>query len=374
MRLKPNHPVIINNYATPYREDLFNAIQGTGTATVVYVTQPEAKRREIGWRAAQSQQHQIFQLNEPVLVQQGSGRRLIVPLETIVLMARLRPKTIVCTLSRDMVLVQIVALGLAKILRAKIAFWVGDVGAIHSAGGVAGLIDRLRLFCARRADGFVFYSTKSRNWLHDQLPEAACRPAWVGGQVRHPISVLTPHSRRRGRPVFRLLFVGGEIPRKGMAELLDDLSSRPTVLGKPVELLCVGGAKRGRTRHAGIRLVSLGKLDFHAMQQAYELADAVIIASLEEPWGFVFNEAILAGKACVVSTHAGSATVADKYGLAYEVGKPDSLNHALLRASVLTRAEMNAIADELSVARAAKSFELFMAALDEPFAQLIQDY
>ena len=110
------------------------------------------------------------------------------------------------------------------------------------------------------------------------------------------------------------------------------------------------------------------------MQQAYELADAVIIASLEEPWGFVFNEAILAGKACVVSTHAGSATVADKYGLAYEVGKPDSLNHALLRASVLTRAEMNAIADELSVARAAKSFELFMAALDEPFAQLIQDY
>lgn len=369
-----SRPVIINNYATPYRENLFDAIQAEASAAVIYAAQPEAKRRKIGWHAPRKKKRDIFQLSDPAIVQRGSQRRLIVPFATIFRLVQLGPSTIVCTLSRDMVLVQVVALIFAKISRAKIVFWIGDIGEKTPHQGLTGIIDRLRLLCARRADGFIFYSSRSREWLLAQVPNAFERTCWIGGQVRQPIGSPPTRVRRRLHPVFRLLFVGDEAPRKGLAELIDDLSRQPLISGRQIELLCVGGAMPDRTRISGIRIISLGRLDATGMQRAYERVDAAIIASLKEPWGFVFNEAILTHTPCVVSRHAGSATVAAKFGLAYDVGKPKTLNQALERATTMTRDEFDAIANELSVVKAAGSFHRFIGALREPSAQVFQDY
>ena len=121
-------------------------------------------------------------------------------------------------------------------------------------------------------------------------------------------------------------------------------------------------------------MISMGKLDAQGMRRAYERADAAIIASLDEPWGFVFNEAILATTPCVVSRHAGASTVAQKFGLAYEVGRPDTLKETLGRALALTPTEFDAIADDLAVAKAARSFHRFTKALAEPGAQIFEDY
>jgi glycosyltransferase involved in cell wall biosynthesis len=222
----------------------------------------------------------------------------------------------------------------------------------------------------------IYYSTKSRDWFADHSLDTQPVTAWIGGQVRHPIGreSNTLELRPRTHVLTRLLTVGGDDPRKGVDQLILDLSDMPGSSKSQYEVLVAGTSIRRRERRNGLRVISLGRIDAASMQAAYRRADIALIASNREPWGFVFNEAILAGRPCVVSDHAGAATLAGRYGLAYTPGDSASLYRALERARKITPIELSQIASEISVAKSATSFRAFLRDLNMSETHTIQDY
>lgn len=381
--------VLINNYYTPYRDDLFTAIQKSANLAadevdVVYVSRPEAKRCSIGWgESGTPHRPGIYQEDDPAVVLRGSGKRMSLPFSTALRLGRLSPDTLVCTLSRDMLLAQILCLVLARIKRVKLVYWIGDVEGGEAGGRVITLIDRLRLACARRADGTIYYSEKSRQWFSAFCPGEEPATVWIGGQVRHPLAGAVkalPQGRDKVRVssahhmVLRLLFVGGDDPRKGLDQLLSDLDTIAMAQTRTIELLVVGNEVQTRQRHGAIRVLSLGRLRQAGMRTAYQRSDVAIIASTREPWGFVFNEAVLAGCPCIVSERAGSSTVAARHGLAYRPGEPDTLARALVQAQAITPKMLADIASDLSVEKAAETFHHFLRALQAGERRVFRDY
>ncbi len=368
-------PVVVNNYLTPYRDDLFSEIQTLDPVQVIYASLPEAKRREIGWTSGKSA-HGVVQANDPAIRLGKSGRRMTIPLRSILTLARTRTDVVICTLSRDMVLVQFACLLMARLKGARLAYWVGDVNGPDSGGLVARIVDRLRLFCAARADGMIYYSSHSQDWLQTRLSSRLPRVSWIGGQVRHPISgpEAPPAPPRSAHPVLRVLVIGGNDPRKGIAQLIEDLSEIHAFTERRIELRIAGGTEVQRSTQRGVRVINLGKLAAPQMHSAYERSDVVVISSFREPWGFVLNEALLTGRACVVSEHAGSATVAERYHLAYRPGAPDTLQAAMIHALALPPEGVREIAETLSVHRAAASFHAFCAKLRANASDNLKDY
>jgi len=370
--------IVINNYFTPYREALFAEIarqSGSTGVTFLHVSRPEAKRRAIGWQPAAA--GSVIEANDPALVLPKSGNRMSLPIRTFRHLVTHRYDVIVCTLSRDLTLVQVLCLGIARLRRVRLIFWIGDVEEPGPTGRLRRLIDRVRLFAARRCRGMIFYSRMSLDWARAQGIAVDKVSYWIGGQVRLPIAGDLPEpgrGRPDGHPVLRLLLVGGGDPRKGAAQLLDDLAAIADRAPRRIEVLIVGETERYRRRHGPVRVIGAGRLQAVEMKRAYARADVAVIASAREPWGFVFNEAVLEGRPCVVSEHAGASTLARRYGLAYIPGDANSLHGALIEAQQLSGSDLAGIADILSVPRAAGRFVALVRAVATDRRSVSEDY
>lgn len=373
--------VIVNNYVTPYREDLFAEIHNLRDLLEVdflYVSKPESKRLSIGWTAdSNAGLDSVILANDPTLVLPRTGNRMSLPFRSLGALSSRKYDVIVCTLSRDMLLVQLLCLVIARLRRARLVYWVGDVEGEAAPSIVKRLIDRMRLSMARQANGFIFYSRKSQEWADARNIQTKRVSTWIGGQVRQAIKAeISKPARPRtpAHPVLRLLLVGGDDARKGLGQLLLDLSAIADRVDKQIEILLVGGDKQYRTRQNRVRIISIGRLQASGMKHAYASADMAVIASSQEPWGFVFNEAILEGRPCVVSEYAGSSTLASLFGLSYTPGAPSSLEAALHQALSISAEDKEKLSMHLSVPRAAKNFVDFAQSLTTAGSQNCVDY
>jgi glycosyltransferase involved in cell wall biosynthesis len=113
-----------------------------------------------------------------------------------------------------------------------------------------------------------------------------------------------PPPREHGVP--RILFVGGLTLRKGIPYLLDafrriDAAATLRLVGAPHPALIAacGGLPRG-AEIAGVRAGA-------ALAAEYAAADIFVLPSVEDGFGLVVLEAMLAGLPVVVSDHAGAA-------------------------------------------------------------------
>lgn len=379
--------LIINNYYTPYRDDLYAAIQrlneGEGDVSrVLYVSAPEAKRKMSGWLLGwQDAKANAIAVDDPAVIMGRSGRRVSLPIRTVRQLKKLDRKSIICGFSRDMVLVQILCLWFARARGAKLVYWIGDVKGAPPAGVSARIIDAIRLFCARRADGAIFYSEKSRDWFADKNSGREPRAVWIGGQVRNRIEETATRTEKsefvelgREQGVLKLLFVGTNEPRKGLGQLVRDLKCIELFLDRPIRLLVAGMQRPNTHEWDKLSILWLGHLKSSDLYSVYQSSDIPIIASLQEPWGFVFNEAVLAGRPCIVAESAGASVVAKAYGLAYVPGAPKSLLLAIRNAQSIEREKMLKIEESLSVERAAKSFSDFLKLVESGGSGVVKDY
>lgn len=145
------------------------------------------------------------------------------------------------------------------------------------------------------------------------LPQAI--PNWLDADRFAPGPVR--QGTRDARP-FRLLFVGNASRRKG-ADMVVALARR---LGPDFEVLCTAGL-RGAAGLAAANLRTLGRLDEAALIQAYREADAVLITSRYEGFGYSALEAMACARPVVGFRCGAIAEVVDEGRTALLAGIDD---------------------------------------------------
>ena len=175
-------------------------------------------------------------------------------------------------------------------------------------------VDAYKRWVITRFDAYLTYGSAAR----DQLVHYGARPdrIIVGCNTvdvhwfKSRAAALRRTERREGP--LRLLYVGRLVPFKNVAALVAAVAHLQE-RGLGVTLTIVGdGALRERLRQqisrGGVRDVTFcGFLTGDRLVEAYVGADALVLPSLNEPWGLVVNEAAACGIPSVVSNRAGAA-------------------------------------------------------------------
>jgi glycosyltransferase involved in cell wall biosynthesis len=158
------------------------------------------------------------------------------------------------------------------------------------------------------------------------IDDYGCRPERViavGGG-----SGAVPEARARWASRVAL-FVGNDFERKGGHVLL---AAWPKVRERlPGAELWVVGPRRKRGSVAGVRW--MGRVDATTLASLREQSAVFVLPSLFEPWGFVFNEAMSAGLACIGTTACAMPEIIrnEETGLLVEPGAEDELGAAVCR-------------------------------------------
>ena len=190
--------------------------------------------------------------------------------------------------------------------------WVWWGGTIHTENKKSGLVRRcLRRLFSRWVGRWISYGQSSTEYLlslgvskHRILELQNAADERYFAIPAQPTFVLEPH------PV--LLYVGQFIARKGVHLFLRAAASLQKQ-GLEFSLLLVGS---GRDKPATEKLVQeLGLKNVHfqpsqtpaEMPGIYRSADVLVFPTLEDPWGLVANEAIIAGLPVLCSKYAGCA-------------------------------------------------------------------
>jgi glycosyltransferase involved in cell wall biosynthesis len=125
------------------------------------------------------------------------------------------------------------------------------------------------------------------------------------------------------------LFVGNDFQRKGGHVLL---AVWPKVRQRvPGAELWIVGPRRKHGSVEGVRW--MGRVDPAALASLREQSAVFVLPSLFEPWGFVFNEAMSAGLACIGTTACAMPEIIrnEETGLLVEPGAEDELADAVCR-------------------------------------------
>jgi glycosyltransferase involved in cell wall biosynthesis len=220
---------------------------------------------------------------------------------------RFAPDVIV---SNEMGVRTLIALLYGSISRKPVWVWWG--GTLHTEAKKSGRIRRLlRFIFARWAKNWISYGRSSTEYLGSLgIPRQRILELQNTADERYFQSPASPQFEIQPRPV--LLYVGQFIARKAVEHLLRAAAIIQRE-GRKFSLLLVGS---GREKPATERLAQqLGLRNVHfyppqapqEMPGVYRSADVLVFPTLEDPWGLVASEAMLAGLPVLCSRHAGCA-------------------------------------------------------------------
>ena len=190
--------------------------------------------------------------------------------------------------------------------------WVWWGGTIHTESKKAGRVKRLlRSLLSGWAQNWISYGQSSTEYLLG-LGIARTRILEIQNTAdeRHFEKTVSPQFELRPRPV--LLYVGQFIGRKGVDLFLRAAASLHRE-GLEFSILLVGnGRDKAAAEHSAAEL-GLTSVQFHpsqppeSMPGVYRSADVLVFPTLEDPWGLVASEAMLAGIPVLCSKYAGCA-------------------------------------------------------------------
>jgi len=263
----------------------------------------------------------------------------------------------------------------AKLL--KKPFILCNESTLLSTTYTRGAIGFLKRFIVRRADAYIAFGKKSREYL--EAFGAKKEKIFTGidtvdmeffrHQMREFRRMSTFNSEREHFPKLLLLYVGQLIERKGIDQLLRALGR----LGDPdVGLLVVGSGPQEKELREFCQSHALKNVYFEGFHQPndlpryYALADVFVLPSFKEVWGLVVNEALASGLYVLCSNRAGAAYDLIKEGWNGALFDPCNVEElAMLIQQTKTRidelrARREAISKhacrEFSIERSAKAF------------------
>jgi glycosyltransferase involved in cell wall biosynthesis len=189
--------------------------------------------------------------------------------------------------------------------------WVWWGGTSHTERKIGFVRKCLRQLVSRWANRWISYGQSSTEYLLS-LGIARKRVLQIQNAVdeQHFTQEAEPELQLRPRPV--LLYVGQFIARKGV-ELLLNAAAALQSQGQEFSLLLVGNGPDKPTLEQRVNDLGLNNVSFqpslppHRMPSIYRSGDVLVFPTLEDPWGLVVNEAILAGLPVLCSKYAGCA-------------------------------------------------------------------
>jgi len=181
-----------------------------------------------------------------------------------------------------------------------------------------GPIGFLKRFIIRRADAYIAFGKKSKEYLE----AFGVRPSRIHMGIdtvnmeffRNQAWGYRKNARlnreREKLPKFLLLYVGQLIHRKGIFQVLSALAE----LNDPeIGLFIIGSGPQENELKRFCREHCLRNIYFEGFQQQeilpkyYALADVLVLPSFYEVWGLVVNEALASGLYVLCSDRAGAA-------------------------------------------------------------------
>ncbi len=312
---------LLTNAPAPYRTEFLNDLASRCHLLVVFDTEREPDREwmidtsdfRFDWVVSRG-----LMVSRPLVRQRRFERRVLhVPVNTLGILERFRPDIVV---SGELgVRTMWAALSCLRRSRHLIVWWEG----VPNTDGSGRLRTLRRTMLLRRASRVWATGLESARSLASygvsrervDLGMTAIDTLWWRGAVDEQRAVGREETRRelalRGAV---LLFVGRLDSRKGIPELLaafsalDELHDVP-----PWSVLIVGSGPLGADvdrwagAHPEIRVGRTGFVQPASLPRFYAAADIFVLASLEDPWGAVCMEALVAGLPQVTSSKVGSA-------------------------------------------------------------------
>jgi len=190
--------------------------------------------------------------------------------------------------------------------------WVWWGGTLHTEAQKAGRLKQfLRRGLAAWAKNWISYGQSSTEYLRSLgISRQRILELQNTTDERPYHAPAPPEFDIRTGPV--LLYVGQFIARKGVDHLLHAAATLQRE-GKTFSLLLVGSGRDKQLAENLARDLDLNNVHFHPprtpqqMPGVYRSADVLVFPTLEDPWGLVASEAVLAGLPVLCSKYAGCA-------------------------------------------------------------------
>lgn len=190
--------------------------------------------------------------------------------------------------------------------------WVWWGGTLHTESRKAGRLKRLlRSMFARLVRHWISYGQSSTDYLLSlRIPRNRILELQNTADERYFQTPCRPQFNLHPKPV--LLYVGQFIARKGVEHFLR-ASAALQEAGLDFSLLFVGSGRDRQSAELLAQELNLRNAHFHpgqappSLPAVYSSADVLIFPTLEDPWGLVANEAMLAGIPVLCSKYAGCA-------------------------------------------------------------------
>ena len=312
---------LLTNAPAPYRTEFFNELARRCNLLVVFDTRREPDREWVieesdfafDWRVSRG-----LEMSRPRLPRRRFDQRVLhVPLNTVAILERFRPDVVV---SGELgVRTTWAALYCLVRRRHLIAWWEG-VPNSDGSGWFCTLRRRVLLRRASRCWGNGVESARSlaRYGVARERVDLGMT-AIDTGFWRRAVDDQRSSVRAKVREELALqgavmLFVGSLDSRKGVPELLEALTALARMPEVPSwSMLFVGSGPlapdvdRWAIAHPEVTVVRTGFVQPASMPKYYAAADIFVLASLQDPWGAVCLEALVAGVPQVTSSRVGAA-------------------------------------------------------------------
>lgn len=205
---------------------------------------------------------------------------------------------------------------------------------------------KLRNFVVHHTDGFLVVSTKTQDFLQKIYPNTHCQfiyfpiiqnDLYLEKKINANKEIAEAYiSKYKLQNKKILLYVGRFDPVKNLPLLLNAYSE---VTDDTIRLILVGDGEMKTAVNKQIkelnienRVIQTGALYGDDLYAWYYLADFFVLASYQEAFGAVVNEALAGGCFALVSDHAGAHTLIqnDVNGYVFKSGSKEDLKDKLI--------------------------------------------